>query len=466
MKLLTGAGRRIGAAVAAAVLASGAFAPGAQAAPKPVVFGTAAASPKTHTGACPTTVTLSTTVKVKAPVALKYVWTFSDGDRTRVKTYRVGGRGLKTVRLSTSVEVTGDARGWGAVRLTSPVKKTSGKAAFAVTCTGDEGITGDTWDSVTTSATGAGVPEDPAAPPPTGQDDNDPARNPVRKVAIAFERTTAVKCPVTFKVHGYFEGLPAGAQTVRYRLVGAQEWKTVNVPADHGDVFSTVLETIDWDWETGKTSVRVEIDQPNRLTSNVIYYFQCGPPRTGTSIGVVAEDIVRTDMGGPLAELIADAYLEAVRTVSGAQVALVSRKSISMPGAELKAGGVTFSQVWGVQSSGVAVDVRSMTGAQLKQLLGHANPQIGALTPSASLRYTVTGGVVTEITLNGAPVSDTQVIKVAATYILMGGWEGFPQWTGTTRVATSGPDNTGALAAYIANHSPVPAPKGDRVTIR
>ncbi|WP_143591751.1 5'-nucleotidase C-terminal domain-containing protein [Thermoactinospora rubra] len=463
MGLLTLARRRIGALVAVAVLASGVFASGAQAAPNPVGFGTASASPKSYDGACPTTVKLSTTVKVKAPVTLKYMWTFSDGDKSRAKTYKVGGKGFKTVRLSTSIKVTGGARGWGAVRLFSPVKKTSKKASFAVVCAGDAASTGDVWDSVTTSATGADKPDDSATTPPPGQDDDKPAHNPVRKATIAFERTTASKCPVTFKVHAYLEGLPAGAQAVQYRLVGTQEWKTVNVPADHGDVFATVLETLTWDWETGKTSIQIEINQPDGLKSNIIYYFKCGPPRTPITVGVAAEDIPRTSMGGPLAELIADAYLEAVQSVSGAQVALISKYGLRT---DLKKGPVTSEEVWGIQSAGLAVDVRAMTGAQLRKLLGHASPAAGVLTPSASLRYTLTDGVVTELTLNGAPVSDSQVIKIAANYHLMGGWQGFPAWEGTTRVYNGGPDDTGALASYIANHSPVHAPKGDRVTLR
>ncbi|GAA3599051.1 hypothetical protein GCM10022419_098430 [Nonomuraea rosea] len=47
---------------------------------------------------------------------------------------------------------------------------------------------------------------------------------------------------------------------------------------------------------------------------------------------------------------------------------------------------------------------------------------------------------------------------------LIAGFDGWPRWEGTTTY-TSGPDDTGALAAYLVAHSPVPAPPGDRVTI-
>jgi 2',3'-cyclic-nucleotide 2'-phosphodiesterase (5'-nucleotidase family) len=114
------------------------------------------------------------------------------------------------------------------------------------------------------------------------------------------------------------------------------------------------------------------------------------------------------------------------------------------------------------------VDVEELTGAQLKKVLTDqtkANPKLGVLIPSASLRYTVDKGVLTELTLHGKPVADTQVVRIAASYILAGGGYGFPRWEGKRTVWHSGPDDMGALASYLANHSPVHAPKGDRATV-
>ncbi|MEU4404492.1 hypothetical protein AB0F88_08205 [Streptosporangium sp. NPDC023963] len=107
---------------------------------------------------------------------------------------------------------------------------------------------------------------------------DDPVRNPVRKATILFERTTASKCPVTFRVHGSFEGLPDGAQLIGYRVVGTGKWRSVKVPANHGGAFTTVLQTFNWDWETEETSVQIEIKQPDGLVSNVLHYFKCGSP--------------------------------------------------------------------------------------------------------------------------------------------------------------------------------------------
>ncbi|MGN9787139.1 5'-nucleotidase C-terminal domain-containing protein [Nonomuraea sp. ZG12] len=286
------------------------------------------------------------------------------------------------------------------------------------------------------------------------------AQTAVGKVTIFFERTTRTKCPLTFKVHGTFEGLPPGMQVIRYRLVGTEQWKSFKVPSNHGGVFTTVLETLDWDHETGRTSVQIELG--DGLTSNALYYFECGGPGEGETFGTTAEDIPLTAAGGPLVELVADAYLDAVQAASGAEVALVSRYGMWRG---LDTGPVTYQELRDTQPAGLHVDVAAVTGAELKRLLAYPGPKGWVLTPSAGLRYTVEGGVVTEITLNGAPVTDTQEIKVAANYVLMGGGQGFPAWDSTT-VFLGGPDDRGALASYLAKNSPVQAPQGDRVTIR
>ncbi|WP_436763717.1 5'-nucleotidase C-terminal domain-containing protein [Streptosporangium sp. V21-05] len=292
---------------------------------------------------------------------------------------------------------------------------------------------------------------------------DDPVRNPVGKATILFERTTASKCPVTFRIHGSFEGLPDDVQLVRYRVVGTEKWRSVKAPAGHGGAFTAVLQTFTWDWETAETSVQIEIKQPDGLVSNVLHYFKCGSPGEDETFGETTGNIGLTASGGPLAELVADAYVDAVQALSGAEVALVSRYGFHT---DLDAGPVTSEELWATQSAGLAVDVHAMTGAQLKNILAYPNPQGWVLTPSAALRYTLEGGAVTEMTLNGVPVTDTQVIKIAANYILMGGWQGFPRWEGTTSVYHGGPDDMAALASYLVKNSPVNAPAGDRVTVR
>ncbi|MFI6811214.1 5'-nucleotidase C-terminal domain-containing protein [Nonomuraea sp. NPDC050328] len=539
---MTAARRRAGSVAAILAFAAGLLAVPAQAAPTPVVFGTAAASPKTQAGTCPATVRLAVSAKVKAPATLKYVWTFSDGDTSAVKTYRVGGKGVKKIRLATTLKVHGDVRGWGAVRLLGPAKKTSAKAAFSVDCpegSGGSGGGADTWEPVGYTVEGA---TKPVTPPPAGQGqersltlskstanpgdkvtvtvtntaadvrtitsaaftpavhpvsgqkraysfqatvaeapgehevravfaDNSFAtatlkvvalEGPVKKATIDVERVTAAKCPVTFKIRGTFEGLPAGAQTVRYRYVGTEAWQSVEVPAGHKGAHTAVLEPLELTAETSKGFVQVEIDQPGRLKSNIVYYLKCHGFQGGQVIGTATADIALTPTGGPVVELVADALLESIKSVSGAQIALVSRRSVE---AGLKAGPLTIEDAHGTQPRGNSLQALNLTGAQLKKLLGEATAQTGPLTPSAGVRYTLTGSTVTELTINGVAVTDAQVIRVAATHILMSGYDGFPTFREGTDRFTGGLDDGGAVATYIARNTPVQPPKGDRVTL-
>ncbi|TDD19695.1 5'-nucleotidase C-terminal domain-containing protein [Nonomuraea diastatica] len=236
------------------------------------------------------------------------------------------------------------------------------------------------------------------------------------------------------------------------------------MPAKRGLVHRAVLESITWEWapDSRDYAVQIEINQPDGLRSNALYYFKCGTPPSGETFGVAAEDITRTASGGPLAELVADAQLSPVRARCGAQVALVNRFLVK---ADLPAGPIGFEQVWNAQPAGLAINVQTMTGGQLKKLLATPNPAGWVLTPSAGLRYTLGHGKVLSMTLDGAPVTATQEIKVAGGWSLIAGFDGWPRWEGTTTY-TSGPDDTGALATYLVAHSPVSAPPGDRVTFR
>ncbi|GAB1819734.1 hypothetical protein HerbRD11066_28980 [Herbidospora sp. RD11066] len=292
------------------------------------------------------------------------------------------------------------------------------------------------------------------------------ATNPVQKLTLAFERTTASKCPVTFNVYGTFEGLPPGLQLIRHRIVGTEQWKNLKSPSNHNGSFTALLATLNWEYDfenPGPWSVQVELAQPDGLVSNTLYYFKCETPDGQATLAEATEPIVRTASGGPLAELVADAHLDAVRSRSGADAALVSRYGFHL---DLDAGPITFEEVYATQPAGLAIDVWTVTGAALKTVLAHPNPQGWVLTPSSTLRYTLEGGAVTELTLNGVPVADDQVLRIAANYILVGGYEGFPRWGGATGVYRGGPDDRGALATYLAKNSPIDSPAGDRVTIR
>ncbi|MBA2892813.1 hypothetical protein [Nonomuraea soli] len=271
MKSLIVALRRVGGTLAAMALVSGALASGAAAAPTPVVFGAATATPKTQTVECPTTVKLTTTAKVKAPVTLAYQWVFANGTKSAVKQYKIGGKGIKPIRLTTTVKVTGDAKGWGAVRVISPVKKVSKKAWFAVSCTGADAHTGgSTWVGTT-------YVHEPEKPSTTA-----PAANPVTTVNLtAAPKDYAGRCPTDVALTASFLfAASAKPFVVTYRLRDSLgntgQWRTMNVAAGPVAARTVDLGKI----KTAKSGWhQVEVGQSNGLLSNrATHTIVCGVP--------------------------------------------------------------------------------------------------------------------------------------------------------------------------------------------
>ncbi|MFF5206646.1 hypothetical protein [Streptosporangium sp. NPDC000396] len=89
---------------------------------------------------CPTRVTFSSKIKVKAvssKTKVAYRWLRGNGSKSKVKTFILKGKGVKSVTVRESSTFDGDIRGWQAVQVLSPRKATSGKGYFKVSCGGD-----------------------------------------------------------------------------------------------------------------------------------------------------------------------------------------------------------------------------------------------------------------------------------------------------------------------------------------
>ncbi|MBG0826276.1 hypothetical protein HS041_00555 [Planomonospora sp. ID67723] len=108
------------------------------AAPKPAVF---AGTPKaSYKGDCPTRVTFSSTIKVKAvkgKTTVAYRWLHGDGSKSKVKTFTVG-KGVKSVTVKETTTFKGDVKGWQALQVLAPRKATSKKGYFKVSCGGGD----------------------------------------------------------------------------------------------------------------------------------------------------------------------------------------------------------------------------------------------------------------------------------------------------------------------------------------
>ncbi|MFI6789988.1 bifunctional metallophosphatase/5'-nucleotidase [Nonomuraea sp. NPDC050383] len=208
-------------------------------------------------------------------------------------------------------------------------------------------------------------------------------------------------------------------------------------------------------------------------------------PVANKPVGRITADIPNT--GGPsgetpLGDLIADAQLAATRTGGNAQVALMNpggvRAALTYAGSPAGEGPgvVTYGEAFTVQPFNNLMQVVTLTGAQLKTVLeqqftGGPNNQAFTkiLQPSANLTYTYStsapwGSKVSDIRIDGAPVTDTQQIRVAANNFLVGGGDAFLAFKDGTDL-WSGPLDIDAFVEHLGKDNPIAPPATDRITV-
>ncbi|GII85307.1 bifunctional metallophosphatase/5'-nucleotidase [Sphaerisporangium siamense] len=260
-----------------------------------------------------------------------------------------------------------------------------------------------------------------------------------------------------------------------------------------GSSFGRVLTTVDFqvDKKTGEV-VRSSVTPDNHVVTRDVTpdattaaFVQTWKDRVATvankPIGKITADLGRA--GGqtgetPLGDVIADAQLEATKTGGGAEIALMNPGGVRADLTYAQSGSegdgvVTYGEAFTVQPFNNLMQVVTLTGARLDALLEQQWQNGGAITrilqPSASLTYTMNlsqpiGSRVSDIKINGTPVTDTQEIRVAANNFLVGGGDGFSVFKEGTNL-WSGPLDIDALVAYLGAHSPVAPPATARITL-
>jgi len=196
------------------------------------------------------------------------------------------------------------------------------------------------------------------------------------------------------------------------------------------------------------------------------------------AVGTVTADITREPSRGgesPLGDLIADAQLAAARG-RGAQIALTNPGGIRADLLYDADGTVTYGNAYQVQPFLNPVEVRTLTGSQLKDLLEQQFQATAdgstaelVLAPSASLTYGIDrrapiGSRIADIRVDGAPVTPDDSYRVAVNKFLADGGDGFTVLREGTEPASAGND-LDALTSYLRAHSPVAPPTPDRITV-
>ena len=173
-----------------------------------------------------------------------------------------------------------------------------------------------------------------------------------------------------------------------------------------------------------------------------------------------------------MGNLIADAQLAATQSADngGAQIAFMNPDGIRaeiVPGALNK---VTFGSVFSAQPFGNQLVVKTLTGSQLKEVLEQQfnNPSwIRVLSPSNGFRFGYdlskpAGQRVNFATLNGVPIDDAKLYRVAVSDFLSNGGDLFAGFVKGTD-PTVGPTDLEAFIAYVGRPGVTALPALDRI---
>ena len=174
-----------------------------------------------------------------------------------------------------------------------------------------------------------------------------------------------------------------------------------------------------------------------------------------------------------LGDLIADAQLAATRA-SGAQIAFTNGFGVRADLQPAADGSVTFGQLFAIQPFGNTLTVKSLTGRQIRALLeqqfdsgSNTVTAPNMLLPSANVRYAYdlsrpAGQRILDLRIDGAPVDDDAVYRVAMNSFLATGGDNFTIFAEGSD-PTGGPLDLDALEAWIASSSPLAPPAPERI---
>ncbi|MGW4960783.1 bifunctional metallophosphatase/5'-nucleotidase [Nonomuraea sp. NPDC004186] len=207
-------------------------------------------------------------------------------------------------------------------------------------------------------------------------------------------------------------------------------------------------------------------------------------PVANKPVGKITADITNTAAPSgesALGDLIADGQLAGTKTGGNAQIALMNpggvRASLTYATSPANEGDgvVTYGEAFTVQPFNNLMQVVTLTGAQLKTVLeqqftGGPNNQPFAkiLQPSANFTYTYSrsaawGSKVSDMKIDGVPVTDTQSIRVAANNFLVGGGDAFAGFKDGTDL-WSGPLDIDAFVEQLGKDNPIAPPATNRIT--
>ncbi|HEY7625584.1 MAG TPA: 5'-nucleotidase, partial [Ilumatobacteraceae bacterium] len=238
----------------------------------------------------------------------------------------------------------------------------------------------------------------------------------------------------------------------------------------------------------------LDLPKDQRVADVVQQYVTAAAPLASQIIGKVSQDILNAanTLGEiPSGDVIADAQLVATQpaNLGGAQIAFMNPGGIrggatfgflfAPSGAEAP-GEVTYGEAFTIQPFGNSLVTKTMTGAQIRDLLEQQFPGCGGQTTKRILQISVgfsyeqdPAGVdcasrIGTITLNGSAVPDDgTTYRVTMNNFLAAGGDGFTVFNQGTD-ALGGAQDIDALVVYLGSFLPgtVPNPTVDRIVAK
>jgi 5'-nucleotidase len=216
-----------------------------------------------------------------------------------------------------------------------------------------------------------------------------------------------------------------------------------------------------------------DVPKDERQTRLIAKYDALSAPIANRVVGTASADLLRAANAAgesSLGDVIADAQLAATSPTDfgGAVVAFMNPGGIR---ADIAAGEVTYGELFTVQPFNNVMTVKTMTGDMIRRLLEQqfevaSPPRILQVSEGFTYSYDTTrpaGSRVSDIAINGTPISPTASYRVAMNNFLADGGDGFTVFReGTDQLG--GEIDLDALVRYFMENSPVAPGPQDRIT--
>lgn len=211
-----------------------------------------------------------------------------------------------------------------------------------------------------------------------------------------------------------------------------------------------------------------------KVSAIVSRYVAAADPIARRAVGRMSGQALRARNGSGesvLGSLVADVQLDATK----ADIAFMNSYGLRadlQPGPD---GTVTFKQIYDVQPFGNLLEVRAMTGAQIRAVLEQQfasgsntadNPNMLQVSRGFAFSYDLrrpAGQRVLTMTLDGMPIDAARTYRVAISNFLAAGGDNFTAFRDTTKLEALTED-LAALEAYFADRGEVIPPAAGRIT--